>query len=286
MTIRTRIGVTGSRLAELLQAGRMSLENVRAGMPIDRFNGYINWSAQQLRMLGPAVAPEMLNQLVTTPHYWMLCLLDPATKGNELAALIDGEIERQLNAFDAAEQEFVALRARHTNASLIIVADTNVYLHHPVSFAQVPWEELAPAGSERIQLVVPMLVIDELDNNKTSGVKVHEDGKETVRSRARTTLRELEARFESEGSFEMFQNRTVIEVRLAAEDARHVRLPHADNELVDVACTLRGLTEANVVLVSFDTGCRLRARTAGLDAVEPPRTRRMAATGHPDAPNG
>jgi hypothetical protein len=57
-----------------------------------------------------------------------------------------------------------------------------------------------------------------------------------------------------------------VDVRLLPEEAGHVRLADADLEIADVAQSLRDLTGRRVVLVTFDTGMvvRARSRSAGV----------------------
>jgi hypothetical protein len=46
----------------------------------------------------------------------------------------------------------------------------------------------------------------------------------------------------------------------------HVRLPIADDEIVDRALAVRALAGREVTLLTFDTGMSMRARQAGLRA--------------------
>ncbi len=46
----------------------------------------------------------------------------------------------------------------------------------------------------------------------------------------------------------------------------HVRLPHADDEIVDRLAAVRALAGRQVTLVTYDTGMAFRAGLAGLEA--------------------
>lgn len=106
-------------------------------------------------------------------------------------------------------------------------------------------------------LIVPLLVIDELDNNKRKG---------DVRTRARTTLRELERRLYPSGKPLLIDSAKVY-LQLVVDSPRHTRLIRADDELVDVARLLSDYTGSPVTVAFYDTGLRLRARAAGLNCV-------------------
>jgi len=67
------------------------------------------------------------------------------------------------------------------------VADTNIYLHHPDPLDQLDWRVLADHEilvHDNIEVVLPILVVDELDDAKRSTNR-------NVRSRARTTLNSI-----------------------------------------------------------------------------------------------
>ena len=94
-----------------------------------------------------------------------------------------------------------------------------------------------------------------------------------MRSRSRVTLRKIESLLPhprlscvlhaaSEHSGE-------LTLELGFDDPGHVRLTRADDELVDRATAVRDLSGRRVVLVSYDSGARFRARALDLEAVNP-----------------
>ena len=239
--------------------------------PADRFNAYLMWTGDQLGVLRHCLSRDALNRLITTDHYRTLCLLDPATKGNQLYSVVDIEIARQIDEFDAALKELDVAAARHEGADLILVPDTNVFLQRLASFENLVWSELLPRPDASAHLAIPLLVIDELDKAKLRTNNVHPKSDEKVRTRARRTLRALEQGFAGDDPYHLeCAGQARVVVTFIPEDARHVRLARPDDELVDIAQGLAAMTSAPVVLVSDDTGLRLRASLAGLNAVEPP----------------
>ncbi|MEP6527989.1 MAG: PIN domain-containing protein, partial [Nocardioidaceae bacterium] len=142
-----------------------------------------------------------------------------------------------------------------------VAPDTNVFLHHPQFFTDVDWPGLVEARPhEDVELVVPILVLGELDHAKR--------GRAEVRSRARQTLRRFDEMFHDPAAparLEAPGGNHDIRVHLLADDPQHVRLPDADAELIDRLSALKQLVGREVVLVSLDTSMALRARTAGLN---------------------
>lgn len=248
------------------------LANVRTTTyPGDRFNAYLKWTGDQLGVLRYSLSRDSLDRLITTEHYRTLCLLDPATKGNELHSVVDIEIIRQIDEFDAAIAELDGAASRHAGADRILVPDTNVFLQRLPSYERLAWSGLAPAPDAHVQLLVPLLVIDELDKAKLRTHRVHWSTRETVRARARRTLRMLEEGFASGYQYELGGAAPGrLSVTFLPEDSTHVRLPRPDDELVDIAQGVAALTSSPVTVVSDDTGLRLRARLAGLGAVASP----------------
>lgn len=221
--------------------------------------GYLRWANDTADALGTRITSGDVERLVLTPRHWALqsLVLAPHSGLMSLVQLEIREVQRRLAASTAALNEVYERwkRARGT----LVVADTNAYLHHREEFDKVDWAYVVGAAShEPINLVLPMVVIDELDRQKRT----------KERSRARTTLRCINALFTdptlsatvgpASGSGE------VVVAHLFLDDPRRVRLPHPDSELVDRAQSLAALTGRDITMVTFDTGMVLRARAAGL----------------------
>lgn len=154
----------------------------------------------------------------------------------------------------------------------LVVADTNVYLHHEQLFDEVDWPGVVSAGSQGVHLVVPLLVVDELDRHKRADrqKKVRRGAEETVGTRARRTLRALDELFEDPRWVATLRPdrgppAPAVRAELLLDPPGHVRLPDADDELVDQAAALRDLSGRDVAVVTGDTGMALRARAVGLD---------------------
>lgn len=272
MKVRPLPGVPGDSVMSALRAAQMKFENVRGGYQtgIDLFNGYLREANEQVRMLRSVLPAADMDRLITTPRYWMLQSVDPAGKLPVLASMIEVELAHKIAVLEEAIEGLGEQRDLYANTDLILVPDTNVLLHHPRSIENVPWGELAPSGAQRVIVAVPILVVDELDKAKRRTDKI-ENGKEATRTRAKRTLKTLDAGFASGFSYDVpGTTAPVIQVTLVLDDPDRPRLPDADFEIIDTAMAIRDVTGARVKIVSDDRGLRFRARAAQVVAEAPP----------------
>lgn len=147
MLIRPLPGVTGALLLDALRLAQNSVEGVRGsgGTAIERFNAYQKWANEEARRLGRLLRPRDLDSLVTTPRYWTLQALDPATHGS-LAAFIDLELDERLRVISETRDELERDLARWQAArGLVVVPDSNVLLHHDEYFDAIEWATVVPA---------------------------------------------------------------------------------------------------------------------------------------------
>ena len=258
MTLTVLPGTNVERLLTTLDDLSSKLSTVGTGNKFEVFNQYLRWANEAGMRLGQMLAPGDVNTLVLTQRHWALQGIDPAAN-EALMWLLQGEIEERVRAFAAAQEDLRAqVRRWQAHAGKLVIADTNVYLHHKVMFTEVDWGAVVKEEeSDQIELVVPLLVVDELDHAKL--------GK--ARSRARLTLRAMDEMFQEPlrpAPIEAIGSQVRVRAHLLLDDASHVRLPHADSELVDRCRALADVTGRPVTLVTFDTGMVLRARAAHL----------------------
>lgn len=150
----------------------------------------------------------------------------------------------------------------------LVVPDTSALIHGPKLWE---WDAAAELGwrDNPVQIVLPMLVLDELDELK-------EHNKEHTRYRARQTLKWLGDKLGSSRSLLIRRgfstnDENVPEVRgdvyldVLFDEPGHVRLPIADDEIVDRAAAVASLAGRDVTLVTNDVSQAYRAYVAGLD---------------------
>jgi predicted ribonuclease YlaK len=153
-----------------------------------------------------------------------------------------------------------------------------------------------------MHVLVPLLVVDELD-----GLKRHGDTKTRARG-ALKMLDEVFKRVSKENPIGLLRpedNTTKpdglaglgrITMELLFDPPNHERLPVNDAEIVDRAVAAQTLAGRDVTMVTYDKTMSLRARVEGLQEIwlpHPPepenessRSRRGRGTGRPDPADG
>lgn len=265
------------------------LSNVGTGDKWDVLTGYLRWANDAAYQLGTLVSAEDIAHLVLTRRHWSVQGIAPPAN-DALMSLLQLEISERSRAFAAAQEELQrAVDSWGQHPGHLVVADTNIYLHHTDVFTDMDWRALVEIRErDWIQLVLPLLVVDELDRAKHGN----------ARTKARVTLRAIDALFpDAEWAVPLQDSggHNLVRAHLFLDDPGHVRLPHADSELVDRCCALAAVAGREVTIVTFDTGMAIRARSANLAVKKlpnpepPPRRKRQqggrgAAEGNPATP--
>ncbi len=152
----------------------------------------------------------------------------------------------------------------------LFILDTNVLLHEPLSIYSF----------QEHDIVIPMTVLEELDNIK--------DRQKDVSREARVAIRTLEDVF-SDASPEQITSGICLSDKISGENCTGLisivsdhHLPgeneiftskEADNRIINLAIYLqKKRTDREVVLVTKDINMRLKAKGAGLNHVEDYRT--------------
>jgi hypothetical protein len=185
MRIWPRPGISGVQLLSAIRSVREMGDNVfgQLGGEAERLQQYLKWADEAGRMLRSSMRDEDFVRLVRTPAFWALVQSRGAVDG--ALGLVRREMSERVAELRDAADSLNAMVSRWAPASdlvRVVVADTNVYLHHQSTIDQIPWRSILSADdTDTVRLVVPMAVVDELDANK----------REDLRPRARTTTRFL-----------------------------------------------------------------------------------------------
>ena len=183
-----------------------------------------------------------------------------APNSPRVVAFIDSEIARQFRGLEGLRDDLERRLERARAApGAITILDTNVLLHHQLPDS-VSWREVV--GQEGVRLVIPLRVIEELDEKKYTA-------SDKLRSRARDRLPKLYALVGAGGAPKALPNgHGTIEVFI--EPGPRMRSVDADTEILETARDLRLLSGSKVTIVTGDTGVRLRAEVEGIGAVAMP----------------
>ncbi|GAA4799455.1 hypothetical protein GCM10023220_29520 [Streptomyces ziwulingensis] len=183
---------------------------------------------------------------------------------NDLVSL---ELAERVQAFDDALSSLEQRISRWGKREWFVVADSSFYIQNADKLADVDLHrvlKLPPA--EPIRLLFPITVVDELDGLK-------EAGRHQARWRATHTLGLLDSvlagstfgilRY-SDTTGEPATWRGEVNLEIVLDQPGHVRLPIADDEIIDRAVAIQALAARDVRLLTCDTGQHTRGRAAGL----------------------
>ncbi|RDI31857.1 PIN domain-containing protein [Lentzea flaviverrucosa] len=266
--MRLKQGVTAPAAADTLGRVLTALGNLR-GHRNDPATAYLRWAGDAERQLQQLFVEPDLAQGVRSARYVAILNLRGAAASDMSLMPLYQEIEHQYAALSEVQQQLARLLdlARRPG-DLILVYDTNSLMHYQPP-NRITWSRLFDAPG-LVRLVVPLCVIAELDE------KGH-TGSAAMAKRARAAsraLREITDAVAAGRAAKLVHPDTgavlgaTLEVLL--EERGHRRLPQVDDELVDQAVVLAGLSGTPVRLLTHDLNLGLRARAAGVDAVELP----------------
>jgi hypothetical protein len=226
----------------------------------------VRWVMDTARMLRGQIAQADLDQLLLTPAFYRL--VDPVMMGTPQGLwLLEAEMsDRQTMLTVAFEKLQEQIRAWTAAAGKVLaVVDTNVFLSHPAwtqdedptaVIASIPWAEELGAGFADVLLVLPEVVIRELDRLK-------ESSNQKLRYRASVTLavidkllpnpygtvliRDMDADSDAIADRdEMPHGR--VELRVFFDDPAHRPLSDSDAEIIDRAMAVQTLAGTAVRL--------------------------------------
>jgi rRNA-processing protein FCF1 len=241
-----------------------------------RLLDYLDWVGRTVRALGNQISIADLDRLVLTKRYEQLLAGVGTMTGTEIEVrrvvngLVSLELAQRIEAFDQAVKALDAQIKRWSNPWNLVVLDTSFYIQHEQKLGDADIAPLVIAPQSDVHVIVPIVVVDELD-----GLKQSKDSR--VRGRARYTLAVLDRVFavSTTGPAQLRTGdvlipgpdgtgRGQITMELLFDPPGHVRLPIYDDEIVDRALAVVPLAAGHVTLLTYDTGQAMRARAAGL----------------------
>ncbi len=153
-----------------------------------------------------------------------------------------------------------------------MVPDTGFYIEHEDKLEHVDFGPLINVWESTIAVLVPIVVVDELN-----GLKQH--NKPHVRWRAGYSAGRSGPRVHKldwPGSTPYGDvvpgpdglTRSEVTIELVFDPPGHVRLPINDDEIIDRALAIEPLADRKVTLLTYDTNQSMRARSAGLQVIK------------------
>ena len=226
-------------------------------------------------MLRHSLREADIDRLVLTRRYWTVQAMATGPVGMA-ANLVEVEIDDRTGAFQIARRTTEAEFKRWDERGRLVVADTSFFHRHPHKLDEADLSRVIGSREAPIGLVVPMVIIDELEKQKTASQK-------DVRWRSAATLaviervagrggsgRLREADFSALDRGEIPSGEQWIDILFDLPG--HLRLSINDDEIVDRALAVQLLSGKPVTFLTYDTNQALRARHAGIDTVMKLRT--------------
>jgi hypothetical protein len=152
---------------------------------------------------------------------------------------------------------------------IAIVPDTNVFLHYRL-FTEIDWPSIARADHGR--LVVPLMVVEELDSQKFGS-------RAKLRERARTTLRALREVRRDLPPESPAKVRTGVTLQVLMDPDGHERDPNHDEEILDRAKDLASLVDGRLFVATADYSMEMRGVHRGLKFLQLPDELLLSANG-------
>ncbi|MFF4760354.1 PIN domain-containing protein [Streptomyces sp. NPDC001292] len=269
-------GVDRKHLHETLGKVHQNVSNLFTSGPrehYERLLAYLDWAVDAVGRLDTLISSADLDRLVLTKrHDQLLAGLDNFTIGTTqrlVNQLVFTELRQRTEAFGDAVHTLGQELQRWQLRGVPVVADSSFYVHHPEKLEETDFAELLSVTEHPVHLLVPMVVVDELDQLKESKDR-------HVRWRARHTLFILDGLFQESTEDAMLRRadaevqrhtgvrRGEVTVQLLLDPPGHTRLPINDDEIVDRALAVQPLSGREVTVLTYDTGQATRARVAGL----------------------
>ena len=244
------------------------------GPAYTRVTAYLEWVTNSVRMLEHRVSAADVDRLVLTRGYERLVSAAGSLTGADIGTqralngMVNLEIQQRIKGLEEATTELDAQITRWSGNLAFVVPDTSVYLEHDDKLEHLDFTSLLQARPDKtVRVVVPIIVLDELDGQKRRGETL-------MRWRAGYTLGVMDrvlANVVGSGvlhpqAADYSRGGVVLDVLF--DPRGHVRLPINDDEIVDRARAAEALAGIPVTLVTFDTHQSTRARHAGLTVIK------------------
>jgi hypothetical protein len=280
MLITPRPGTSRERLLESLRAAHTAATNVRSvGQPsaYDRLLHYLEWAQLSTRALKNQISAADLATLVLTRQHDTLLAgvghLAATAQQRLVNLLVDQELADRIESLEAVIDFLQKQDGHWAGRELLVVADSSFYCHNPERLELADLHQiLGLVSSQPIRLLFPIVVVDELDGLK-------ESGKQQARWRAPHTLGLLDEVLRGDtfgvwrpeaADFDSGDVRGRISMEIVLDQPGHVRLPIADDEIIDRAVAIQALSGRPVRMLTCDTGQHTRGCAAGLKVTKVP----------------
>ena len=214
------------------------------------------------RQLKLRIPRERLDSMLRSRMYF--AVMAATSPDDQIAYAMNVEYDRLAELLEAARQAAIDQQTYWSAVGELFLPDTSYWVDEWRSLAEVDYERTFNWATSEITLVVPMVVVDELD-----GVAHRRSGGADVRAKKALRFIQANAGFHGEPA-PILRPAGGTPLRVAVVDSPpdHLRRPINDDEIVACADQLATATGKKVTLVSSDSsGFELRARLAGQQVI-------------------
>jgi rRNA-processing protein FCF1 len=190
----------------------------------------------------------------------------PPIAADQIYMVLQAEGARLIGQLEAAVAALTSPlpASAHARDRTIVVLDTNTLLHYRKP-DEISWPVLT--GAPEVLLVVPLVVLDELDDKRNV--------KDTsLARRARNIASTIEKWMASKPADSPTQLADGVALMVLSEESDHRRLHNNDDEIIAVARSLADRGE-KVLVATADSGMRTRARVRAVGVLMPPDEDRL-----------
>jgi rRNA-processing protein FCF1 len=260
VTFEQAIGALAQRISDSQQA---SASNA-SGAEVKR-QTYLNWVNTTQAHLRTVFSDTELEDTLLARGYWHICEMSSQSAEKLLNRLIGEELVFQVghpgisgDPGGRLGEAIIRLRALTGLAAWpghICVLDTNALLHY-TRFDQLPWSERL--RQELVRLVVPLVVVDELDGKKYAR-------REEFQQRARELLTLIDGYVTASPPAGYSTIRDGLTFEVLPDKPGHSRLRSNDQEILERCEFLHQVTGRPVTLITGDSGMRINAQARDIN---------------------
>lgn len=230
-----------------MQDRKREAGNARNADRSQMLSRYTQWVSESERQFRHLFADGELIGKLHSPRHWHLRANGRAEDIAIGPGVFHDELESQQLILQDVIDVFSGFLALAGRDGEILVLDTNTIMHHR-QLDEVTWQSEVQA--EQVRLMIPLLVLDELD------AKTYASSKQLA-GRAEKRLRLLDRHLERAvtGASEV---RDGVTLEILADPADHHRKTDADDEILNRAEFVQQICGSRVRVVSGDRGMRVR----------------------------
>jgi hypothetical protein len=218
-------------------------------------NNYIAWVSNMQRFLRNYYVNPGLSLLLTTRYFHLHDLMH-SRGGRRIPEMIGDEAQVQADwmTLEADELASRAERFGKDPDATIAIPDTNIFMYGEPEIQSIPWRSWLPMAGP-IQLVIPIRVIDELDDLKFRPGR---------KDRARHALRNLGPLIDRPNVPTSIGDQVTIESYVPP--GARAEIFSGDSEILIACDDIRTYAGRTVTVITRDWGMRQRAVNLGYEA--------------------